>query len=340
MRAIVWYGGSDLRIEDIPKPKLRNERHVVLRVKFCGICGSELQAYKGCSTRRVPPLVMGHEFSGEVVETGSDVKEIEIGDRVAVNPIISCGRCLACLRGRQNLCLDMKLIGMHMPGAFAEYVSVPAENCVKLPSEVDFEEGALAEPLANALHAVNRARPSIGDSVAILGPGPIGLSIMLLVQTIGVESVTVIGRSEDRLKIAEKFGANEVISIKNEKELMRIGEEVFDMVFEAAGSWQAVKTAIKFVKKGGRIIIVGLSHLKPMEDIGLMSITTKELDVLGSYGYTAFEFQKAVRLLSRLPMKEMITHIFPLSRAKDAFELLSQRKEPVLKVLLELDNGL
>ncbi|RLI37795.1 galactitol-1-phosphate 5-dehydrogenase, partial [Candidatus Bathyarchaeota archaeon] len=173
MKAAIWYGGKDIRIEDVPKPEIRSDE-VLVEVKAVGICGSELHAYEGISKRRRPPLIMGHEFSGVIAEIGGEVEGFKKGDRVVVDPLNRCGVCEQCTAGRGNICRNVKLLGLHVSGAFAEYVPAPARNCYKLPDHVSFEEGSVVEPLSVGVHAVNRTPIKLGDTVLVVGAGVIG----------------------------------------------------------------------------------------------------------------------------------------------------------------------
>ncbi|MEM3062996.1 MAG: alcohol dehydrogenase catalytic domain-containing protein, partial [Nitrososphaerota archaeon] len=213
MKAAIWYGGKNIRIEDVPEPEI-SDNDVLIKVKAVGICGSELHAYEGISERRKPPLIMGHEFSGEVIEVGKNVKNLVKGDRVAVDPIIRCLKCEQCLNGRSNICENMRLIGLHTPGAFSEYIAIPAEKCYKMPDNLSFEEASMVEPMSVGVHAVNLASMKINSDVAIIGgTGVIGLCTLQALRTVGAGRIICTGTRENKLRIAEKLGANILINV-------------------------------------------------------------------------------------------------------------------------------
>jgi threonine dehydrogenase-like Zn-dependent dehydrogenase len=174
MRAAIWFGPREMRVEDVPPPEIQPDE-VLLRVQTAGICGSELSGYLGQNSLRRPPLIMGHEFVGTVAALGAQVADRAIGERVTVNPMVPDGTCVMCHSGAEHLCLNRSLIGAHRPGAFAEYVAVPARVCYTLPDTLDDITGTLVEPLACALRAVAHAEVTLGSRVLILGAGPIGL---------------------------------------------------------------------------------------------------------------------------------------------------------------------
>ncbi|MFQ6096069.1 MAG: zinc-binding dehydrogenase, partial [Candidatus Bathyarchaeia archaeon] len=167
-KAAVWYGGKDIRIEEVPEPDL-GLNDVLVRVKAVGVCGSDLHAYEGISKRRVPPLVMGHEIAGQIVELGRDVKGLQRKDRVVVQPVLSCGECEQCRSGNENICRNMRLMGLHVPGGFAEYIAVPAKRCFGMPDQTTFEEACLTEPLSVAVHVVNNLPIGVDGTILIVG---------------------------------------------------------------------------------------------------------------------------------------------------------------------------
>jgi len=337
MKAAVWYGGEDIRIEEVPKPKIESSE-VLVRVKSVGICGSELHAFEGISKRRKPPLVMGHEFSGEVEEVGRDVKDLGIGDRVVVDPIIHCDECEQCLRGRGNICRNLRLLGLHKSGAFAEYISVPVRNCFRLSESVSFEEGSMVEPLAVAVHAVNRTPIKLGDRVAIIGAGIIGLTVLLAAKAAGVGMISVVDILDYRLEFAKSFGADLVINSRTEDLEKRIKEMTdgngADVVLEAVGLEATVRDAMWVLGRGGRLTILG--NLEQTMRLDVMDAVVKEFDIKGSYCYNPDDFKGALNLIRdrRVDIKPLITNVLPLDEAKTGFKLLHAKVGKVLKVLL------
>lgn len=340
MKVAIWHGGKDIRIEEIPKPEIKDDE-VLIRVRAAGICGSEVHAYAGVSKRRTPPLIMGHEFTGEVTEVGEKGEGVQIGDRVVVDPIIRCGTCEQCVIGRSNICKNMRLIGIHRPGAFAEYVAVPTKNCIRLPDNVSFEEGALVEPLSVGIHAVSRIPIKLGDTVVVIGAGIIGLMAMQAAKLAGTAKLVISGggRREYRLELARKLGADIVINSKKEDLVKKIMEltnmKGVDAVLEAVGIQITVQQAMRMVKKGGSVALIGM--LVPKMELEMLDAVVKETEIKGMYGYTTADFGVALDLISagRVDVKSVITHLFSLDDTREAFEALYEKREGVVKVVIK-----
>jgi len=335
MKAAVWYGGKDIRIEDVPTPKIKDDE-VLVKVKAVSICGSDLHAYMGVSKRRVPPLVMGHEFSGEIVKLGSSVKGLREGDHVVIEPVLSCGKCIPCKHGRSNICENMKLVGLHLSGAFSEYVSIPTSKCHKLPDSVSFEDASLVEPLAVAVHAVNLTSLDKGEDVCIIGSGAVGLMTLQVAKSKGVGKIFVIDTLDYRLEIAKKLGTTTTINAKKEDPVKKVlaGGGV-DIVFEAVGHEQTVQQALAMVRRGGRVTIIGM--LEATMELGMLDVTVKEIEIRGTYGYTSNEFKQALDLIAagNVKVKPLVTHVLPLKDIEKGFEILSKGSENVMKVVLK-----
>jgi 2-desacetyl-2-hydroxyethyl bacteriochlorophyllide A dehydrogenase len=338
MKAAVWYGGKDIRIEDVPKSKIESDE-VLVRVKAVGICGSELHAYEGISQRRTPPLVMGHEFSGEVADVGKDVKNFKLGDRIIVDPLKRCGVCTPCVRGQGNVCRNVKLLGLHTSGAFAEYVAVPALNCYILPSHVTFEEGAMAEPLSVAIRAVNNSTIKLGDTVVIIGAGIIGLTILKAAKETGAKNLIVSDVIDYRLDYAKAFGADVTINSKTEDPVVKVMELTdgsgADVVFEAVGLEATVQQGLQMLSIGGRLTVVGM--LSKTMTLDVLSIVTRELQIRGSYAYAQDDFRRALSYIinRKIDVKPLITNILPLEKTKEGFEMIHEKKGKALKVIVK-----
>jgi 2-desacetyl-2-hydroxyethyl bacteriochlorophyllide A dehydrogenase len=334
MKAAIWYGGKDIRIEEVPLPIIKDDE-VLVKVKAVSICGSDLHAYLGVSKRRVPPLVMGHEFSGEITKVGKKVKNLSEGERVVVEPIVFCGTCQLCRQGRNNICQNLQLVGLHVSGAFSEYVSVPAKKCYTLPTTVSFEEASLVEPLAVAVHAVNLASLEKNDAIAIIGSGAIGLMTLQVAKESGVRKTYGLDTLEYRLAVARKLGATTTINVTKEEPVQKIlAEGGVDAVFEAVGHQQTVQQGLAMVKKGGTVVIIGM--LEAMMQLPMLDITVKEIELHGSYGYTSKDFQQALDLITKRKVNviPLITHLLPLENIQHGFEILSLGAENVIKVVL------
>jgi len=341
MKIAKWYGGTDFRIKNVPKPKIKDDE-VLIAIKAASICGSELHAYTGKSKRREEvhglPLAMGHEFSGEVVEAGKNVEKVAVGDRVSVNPIVTCGQCEECITGRPNICRNFRLLGLHVDGAFAEYVPIVGESCYKIPSSMSFEEASIIEPCSVGVHAVNITPLKLGDDVAILGDGPIALFALQAAKYAGAGRILVSGHHNFRLDVAKKLGADEVINSHEEDLVKKIMELTdgggVDAVLEAVGSEKTVQQGLDLIKKGKTVTVIGL--MDKMMKLDILSLTVKEAKLQGDYGYTKREFESSLKLASanRVNLKQMITHVLPLKDIAKGFEL-AQSKEKSIKVIVK-----
>lgn len=329
MKGAFLYGPKDIRIEEAEKPNI-GEGEVLVKVKAAGVCGTDIHYYlEGKTAVFVPkhPFILGHEFSGVIEE--SNIKSFVPGDRVVIEPQIPCFKCYYCRRGRYNLCTNLKFIGTaatfpHINGGFAEYCKVPVETLHKIPEGLGFEEAALAEPLSVAIHACRRASISPGVRVLILGAGPIGLFTLIVSQLSGAVEPLIVDNIGRRLAWAKELGGYPINFSEQDvfQEMEKVtGGECVDIVFEASGSPKAMTTALKCIRKGGCIVLIG--NL-PNEEIPsrLLNIVIKELDVRGIMRY-ANTFDAALRLLYKklVPADKIITHTFSLDEICRAFEV-------------------
>ena len=333
MRALVWTAVGKVEVLDVEKPRLK-PGWVLLRVKYSGICGSDVSGFLGKNELRKPPLIMGHEFTGVVEEAGPGVPKDVVGGLFAVNPIIGCGHCRYCRMGLKNLCVERKIIGIDYPGAYAEYVAAPYENLYRVTDPV---RGALAEPLATSLRAVRLSGASLGDSVLVIGAGPIGAFAVKLLKLGGVRDLVVVDVNKNRLEWARRFGASRVIDRSGEEALNIVkGEypEGFDVVIDAVGSEDARRLAIYAARRGGRVVFVGL-HDNEVKIPGNV-IVRNELEVKGSFSYTDEDFRRAVNLLEAgaLDPNEGWVDIRPLERGQESFEELSGTSTRFIKIML------
>lgn len=337
MKAAVWYGGKDVRIEDLPDPHV-NKNEVLVKVKSSGICGSDVHAFEGRSKRRVPPLVMGHEFAGVVAETGAGVQSLENGDRVVVEPKISCGRCEACRNGESNICSELRFIGLHVPGAFAEYVSVPAGSCYRLPDTISFDEASLIEPLSVSRHAVDITSTKAGGNLLIVGSGVVGLLIMMVAKTRTGCDVFVSDIIDYKLDLAKKLGANSVINSRREDPVKKVKEltngKGVDAVIEAVGIQDSLQLALAAVKSGGHVTITGLQAQTVQIDV--MRLVTNEITIRGDYLYTRGDFETSLDLITNgnVQLKPLITHTFSLTDIGKAVDVVTDASKEHVKILL------
>ncbi len=272
MKALLQYGGKDMRLEDVPEPEPGLDE-VKIKVKWCGICGSDVHEYQGLpgllpikkphpGTGKMVPIIGGHEFSGDVVKVGDEVKDINPGDRVTVKVILPCYKCYYCKQGKYLYCDVIGAIGSARDGAFAEFITVPHRNVYKLPENVTYEMGAFTEPLACALRGVKRSRLKPGSTISIIGAGPIGLLTIQVAMAYGAENIIVFERLPKRIRLAKELGAREVINpdeVNPEKAIVELTEgRRADTVFECAGPCEAMLLAEKVCGKGGTIVELGV----------------------------------------------------------------------------------
>lgn len=324
MKVAVYTGTEQIAILDKPKPEISSEQ-VLVKVGFCGICGSDVHAYANGMIYEAG-TVMGHECSGTISEVGADVPEFQVGDRVVIKPFggTICGKCHFCRKGQPNFCLNRTgtSIGLtpQLDGAFAEFLKVtnPASQLIKIPHHLSLEEAALSEPLAVAMHAVQLSQFRIGDRTLVIGAGPIGLATVDILHLGGAGRITVVEKSASRAAKALEFGADDVLDPDVER--LGLREKIFSLcdgigpriVFECAGSPATFVLATGLVQNGGQVIEVSIIETEvPFTPLG---ITITEVDIKGSYGYRTEDFQLAVEFLSknRLKASLMISDIIPL----------------------------
>lgn len=347
MKAAVWYGQKDVRVVDVPEPKISHGT-VKIKVAYCGICGSDLHEYlKGPVlipskphplTGKMPPLTLGHEFSGQVVEVGEGVTRFNKGERVTVDACLVCHECHWCKKAQYNLCAKLGSTGLCQDGAFAEYVVVPDYTCYKIPQEMSDEAGAFVEPLAVATHAVKRGKIVPGDIVAIVGGGPIGLLVMQVAKASGASKVFVVEPMESRRKLAYELGATKVYDPAQGDAGKMIHQDTdglrADLVFECVGKAETVDTAIKLSGKGARIVIVGIFSAPVQFHFARMQAHEKEL--IGSSAYPN-EFPAAISFLAdgRVNIKPLITGKIKLGDIiEKGFNELISHPEKNMKILV------
>jgi len=322
-------------------PKVGPEE-VLIEVKAAGVCGTDVHIYdwpENIVREYKPrlPLVMGHEFAGIVAEVGSQVKNINVGDRVTVMPVLYCGECYFCRDGKQNICDHRPLLGLGTNGAFAQFISVRSMNVFKLDDSVSFELGALSELTCVGLHAIERARLTSGETVMVVGPGPLGFMMAVLAKHSGAACVFVTGLEVDRerLEIAKQIG---VTTIHVEKEdpkkpiLDYTGGLGADVVFETAGSSSGVTQSLNLVRKGGRVCILGQGH--ESTEIPTAMLSFREIELVGTRAYTPKNWQRVFHTLlnGKDDLERMITRRFPLHLAEDGIKKMKNKEG--LKIIL------
>lgn len=343
MRAAVLYGAGDVRVEERPAPR-PGQGEVLIRVRACGVCGTDASLYRGEYPAEVP-VIIGHEFSGVIEELGPGAHSghgapgapgLQVGQRVTVDPNVVCHSCDYCRGGREHLCERVRSMGVHRDGADAEYCVVPAANVYVLPDGVSDEAGAFCEPLACAVHGVDLAGIRLGDTVLVLGAGGMGNLIAQCARDAGASRVVVSEPIALRRERALENGATHAIDPGRQdvaaeiRRLTRIGA---DVVFEAAGSPALQASTPALVRKGGTIVWFGVSPQQARVELSPFLVNENELRVLGSYN-NPFATDRAVRLLGegRVRVENLISHRVPLSRYLEALRLFGGRDTVKLMV--------
>lgn len=349
MRAAVTHDWNDIRVEnDVPVPALE-QGEVLVRVGACGICGTDLKIVSGVYKGSWPPslpFIQGHEWSGTVAALSEGVTGLQVGDRVAAENHKGCGTCANCRRGRYNLCevarskgKAYKLYGHSAQGAFADYAVRPAALLHKLPDTVSFEEGTIVNQGALGLHAIRRCRIEPGDTVAVIGPGLVGLITVQLAKAVGATRVIIVGRGP-RLDLAKELGADDVIDITTTDTVDGIrsltnGRGV-DCAFECAGAPEAVVASINSVKRGGRVALVGLTGNK---DVSFNSdrIALDEVDVFGVRS-SPNAYPELINLIAagKVNVKKLISRTYPLEQINDAFDAFRKREGGAIRMVIQI----
>jgi len=343
VKALVYLGPYTIEYKEVETPKPQ-QGEVLIKVKAVSICGSDLTGYKGESTMRVPPLIMGHEFSGEIAELGPGVQNVRVGDRVIVETNLYCGQCADCLAGFTNVCENRKIIGTTMKagsynGAMADYVVAPAEKVMPLPNNVSYEAAAVVEPLAITLRAAKHAGNLKNKFVVVYGSGPIGLLTMQCAKFFGADTIVAVDLIEDRLKMARECGATATIKPSDDVAgIIRTMTEGVgaDVAFDAVGVTETVNSGVEVVRNGGKVVWVGLGSASIVFDY--KHAVCKEVDFQCSYMYTT-EMREGLDMLKtgKMDVERIITGKYPMSEGPRIFEELVSRRSKDVKVILYND---
>lgn len=345
MKALQLTNYKRLEIADVPEPVMGAE-DVLIAIRACGICGSDVHGYDGSTGRRIPPMVMGHEAAGVVEAVGSAVKDFAPGDRVTFDSTVYCGKCFYCLRGEVNLCEDREVVGVSTPlfkrtGAFAESIAVPQRIVYKLPDGLPFEHAAMIEAVSVAAHAVALSSIRRGDTAIVIGAGMIGLLTLQVVKHAGAERVLVLDVDASRLKLAKSLGATETFVSGSEEASKTIREAVLamtegrgaDVALECVGITPAINDAIENVRKGGTVTLVG--NIAPRVEVGLQSIVTRQIRVQGSCA-SAGEYPESMEMMASgaVRVDGLISAVATLEDGPQWFERLYSREPGLMKVVL------
>ncbi|MCM3118076.1 galactitol-1-phosphate 5-dehydrogenase [Neobacillus sp. MER 74] len=348
MNAAVLHAPANLQYEQVEVPFVKRDE-VLVRVRAAGVCGSDLGRVMKTGTYSFP-TIPGHEFCGEVAEVGTDVVDFKIGDRVAVTPILPCGTCEFCETGDYGLCDNYNYLGSRTNGGYAEYIAAPSRNLIRLPEGLSFLEGAMIEPAAVTLHGMMRVAINVGETVAVLGCGTIGLMAIQFAKIMGATQVIAVDVAPDKLELAEQLGADICLNSRELDAALKIkkltGGKGVNVAVETAGVVQTQEQCLRIAKKKGRVLYLGTAH----KDVVLPPksfecIVRNELTIVGSWNsysapFPGVEWQATIDYVKSgaLKLQPLVTHTFHLSEAPQVFVDLVEHKFPFTKVIFEINT--
>ncbi len=345
MKALLLQEYKKLAVVDLPEPSI-GENELLVKVRACGICGSDIHGFDGSSGRRIPPLVMGHEAAGTVQALGGAVTGFSVGDRVTFDSTVSCGKCRFCRAGSINLCENRQVLGVscgefRRQGAFAQYVAVPQNIVYKIPDSLPFEHAAMIEAVSIAVHATNRTPRHLGGSVVVVGAGMIGLLCIQTLKLAGYAKVIAVDLEDQKLALAERLGATHTINAKTRDPVSAVMEITdglgADASMEVVGAKAPVSTCFQVVRRGGSVTLVG--NLTPIVDLPLQTVVTRELSVYGSCASNG-EIPQCIELLSSgaIQVEPLITATTDLEKTPEWFDRLYAGEKGAMKVIVR-PNG-
>ena len=341
MKALVLEEYNKLVYRDMPDPQI-NDNEVLIEVKACGICGSDVHGMDGSSGRRHPPLIMGHEASGVIVDRGSAVRDFEPGARLTFDSTIYCGSCYYCRKGLINLCDNRRVLGVSPPeyrqhGAFAQFVAVPEHILYRLPDNLSFVQAAMVEPVSIAFHAVALTPISLGDSAVVIGSGMVGIFVIQALRAAGCGQVIAVDLEQSKVDLAVELGAD--IGLRADK--VEVAEEVqrltdgkgANIAVEVVGNTAAVNAAIGSLRKGGALTIVG--NLAATVDFPLQEVVTRQISVAGSCS-SCGEYPACLDMIAKgiINVDALISKVAPLAEGAEWFKRLYNQEEGLMKVIL------
>lgn len=340
MKALTLTAYNQFELLETPRPEISDD-DVLVRIQACGICGSDIHGADGSSGRRIPPIVMGHEASGEIAAVGAKVTDWKVGQRVAFDSMLFCGECDSCQDGRTNLCPERRVIGVscddyRQDGAFAEFVCLPARCLFAIPESMSYEEAAFGEPVAVALHAVRQVNITGGETVLVIGAGLIGLLVLQALKAAGAARVFVTDLDKARLELGKKLGADDAWTPDTtHQDIMDATDgKGADVVMEVVGIEPTIQQAIQCVRNGGAVGCVG--NLAPQVQLPLQQIVTREITLFGSCASSG-EYADALAAVAdgSIQVQPLISAVAGLSEGSVWFERLQRNDEGLLKVILK-----
>ncbi|MBU3191945.1 alcohol dehydrogenase catalytic domain-containing protein [Clostridium bowmanii] len=339
MKTLIYAGPEEVRVKEMEVPELKDGQ-VRIRVKYCGVCGSDIGIYSGKHPRAKAPLVLGHEFVGVIDQIKGSSEKFKIGDRVCAYPLISCGKCFACKTGSPHVCNTLKLIGIDIDGGMAEYVNCYENVLVKLDDSLPDKVAAVVEPLAVVIRTLHQSKFKALDNAVIIGAGPIGILTGIVLKHSGASKIIISDIDDSRLKMCEDMGFK-AVNVKTQNLVDCVNDITdnvgADVVFECSGAEVAALDITKVCRIGGTICMTGI-HKMP-HAVNLQDVNFKEQTIVGSRVYTMREFEQAVQYAQQIKddIEKIVTHIVPLDSADKVFDLIKNPNEKTVKVIIDCE---
>lgn len=332
---------GEIIFRDVPIPSM-NDNQVKIKMKRIGICGSDIHVYHGKHPFTSYPVTQGHEVSGEVVEVGAMVTQFKPGDKVTVEPQITCGKCYPCRHGKYNLCEELKVMGFQDVGMASEFFVVDESKVTLLPQEMTYEQGAMIEPLAVAVHAVKQFGDIRGMNVTVLGAGPIGNLVAQTAKGMGAEKVMITDVSDYRLAIAKACGIDETVNTMqkdfNDSLIEVFGPDKADVIYDCAGNNITMNQAIRYARKGSVIVLVAV--FADMATVDLAVANDHELDIKSTMMYRHEDYVDAINLVNekKVVLEPLISKVFPFEQYKNAYEFIEENREKSMKIIVSIQE--
>ena len=332
---------GEIIFEEVPVPEI-SENQVLIKIMYIGICGSDIHVYHGEHPFTSYPVTQGHEVSGEIVKLGDKVKALQVGQKVTIEPQVVCGKCHPCRHGKYNLCEELKVMGFQATGTASEYFAVDAEKVTPIPSEMSFEEGAMIEPLAVAVHAVKQMGDIAGMDIAVLGAGPIGNLVAQVAKGMGAAKVMITDISDLRLSKAKECGVDVCVNTKHydfgEAMVEAFGPDKADVIYDCAGNNITMGQAIKHARKGSVIVLVAV--FAGMATVDLAVANDHELDIKSTMMYRHDDYVDAIRLVNekKVSLQPLVSKVFAFKNYLEAYQYIDENREQTMKVLINVSD--
>ena len=330
-----------IEFRDIPIPEL-DHNDVLVKIMRIGVCGSDIHVYHGKHPYTSYPITQGHEVSGVIEKIGSNVKDLKPGDKVTIQPQVVCDKCYPCLHGKYHICDELKVMGFQTTGTASEFFKVESKKIIKLPEDMTYEQGAMIEPCAVAVHAVSRGGDVSGFNVLVLGAGPIGNLVGQTAKALGAKVVMITDLSDFRLEIAKKVGIDFTVNPNSQTLSEEIGKAFgtnkADLIIECVGANETIDSAINNARKGTNIIIVGVFGDKPTVDLGF--VQDRELQIIGTLMYQTNDYKRAIELVDsgKIKLGPLMTIHFPFEDYNKAYKFIDDKKDKVMKVFIDVNQ--